>query len=554
MRFTTLPFLIAFMAGLLCMRPLDIYAINAWNHGTEQTDPWRWTRSNLSPVQRLIALSTRARAWIGELTAHPLLTQLITSEVGAVGNIKQLIQDEADNKKALAAAAAPIRKLKKEFRELNAVEKPTPEQTARFAAILTELDPLEASFDALEEKQASLAADMVIARRMQDDERHGLKADHIVPGKDHVDDKVATLGEVMQAMAYQGLRATGRSDRAANILPQGVPAHVIASFGGAEQLQAVASGASSGVPESGGVLVRNEWNTALLDRLKEEGKLAPRCFAMPIGEGNDGVEAPFIDETSRATGSRWGGVQVYRAAEAAAVTASQPKLGKFELRLEDLLGLFYATDRVLRDATLLEALAMKAFGSEFAFKLDDEIIRGTGAGQCLGIVGNAPTVSVAKESGQAAGTIKFENILKMYSVLLARCMPGAEWFINQTCLPQLYQMYLAVGTGGVPVYLPANGASAAPYGTLMGRPVNVIEQAAAVGTVGDIILANFSNDYALISKPMTQASSIHVLFTTNQTTFRWVWPIIGKPVLSAAITPYKGSATFGPFVTLATRA
>jgi len=115
-------------------------------------------------------------------------------------------------------------------------------------------------------------------------------------------------------------------------------------------------------------------------------------------------------------------------------------------------------------------------------------------------------------------------------------------------------MYLAVGTGGVPVYLPASGLSAAPYGTLMGLPVNVIEQASALGTVGDIVLGNFSNDYALISKPMTSASSIHVLFTTNQTTFRWVWPVIGKPVMATAVTPYKGSLTYGPFVTLATRA
>jgi len=45
-----------------------------------------------------------------------------------------------------------------------------------------------------------------------------------------------------------------------------------------------------------------------------------------------------------------------------------------------------------------------------------------------------------------------------------------------------------------------------------------------------------------------------VLFTTNQTTFRWVWPIIGKPVMAAAVTPYKGALTLGPFVTLATRA
>ena len=72
--------------------------------------------------------------------------------------------------------------------------------------------------------------------------------------------------------------------------------------------------------------------------------------------------------------------------------------------------------------------------------------------------------------------------------------------------------------------------------------------------LGDIILANFSNDYVLISKPMTAASSIHVRFINNETTFRWVYPIIGKPTTSSAITPYKGSGTFGPFITLATRA
>jgi HK97 family phage major capsid protein len=548
MKFTVLPFLMAMVVAIANM-PTDIYQICAWDHGTEKTEPWRAKLSTLPAVQRLVVLSTRVRDWFAELTDLPMN---LASEVGAIGNIKQLIQDEADNKAAITKAETPLRKVKKEARELMALETRTAEQEARFKAVVKELDPLEDALSALHETRDEIAANLTLARRLQDDERkEGAK---IEVGKNREEEKAATLGEVMQAMAYQGFKMQGRSDRAATILPSGVSAHVIAAIGGQDALMAAASGASSGVPESGGLLVRNEWNTSLLDRVKEEGKLAPRCFQMPIGEGNDGVEAPYVDETSRATGSRWGGVQVYRSAEAAAMTASQPKLGKFELRLEDLTGLFYATDRVLRDATLLEALATKAFTSEFAFKLDDEIVRGGGQGQCLGIVGNAPTVSVAKENGQAAATVNFQNIVKMYSVLLARCMPGAEWFINQTVLPQLYQMYVAVGTGGVPAYLPANGLSAKPYGTLMGLPVNVIEQASALGTVGDIFLANFSNDYALISKPMTSASSIHVLFTSNQTTFRWVWPVIGKPVMASAITPYKGSATFGPFVTLATRA
>jgi HK97 family phage major capsid protein len=454
-------------------------------------------------------------------------------------SIKQIKQDEADNKADIAKYEAEANTLL----DVAAADR-TPEQTARLSEVRGKLKALDAL-------KATIAEDMATANRIADSEK---AAGTVVVGADLATEKPATLGEVMQAMAYQKFMANGRNDRAANILPRGVAAHVIASIGGHDALMAAASGASSQAPESGGLLVRNEWNTSLLNRVQEQGKLAPRCFSMPVGDGFDGVEAPFVDETSRATGSRWGGVQVYRGAEAAAMTASQPKLGKWELRLEDLFGLFYATDRVLRDASLLESLASKAFTSELAFRLDDEIIRGTGAGQCLGIIGNAPTVSVAKETNQPAATVKFENIMKMYNRLLARCMPGAEWYINQAVLPQLQQMYLAVGVGGVPVYMPANGASTSPYGTLMGLPVNVIEQAAALGTVGDIILANFSNDYAVISKPITSASSIHVLFTSNQTTFRWVWPVIGKPVLSSAITPYKGSDTYGPFVTLATRA
>lgn len=446
-------------------------------------------------------------------------------------DIRKLKQDKADLK-------AKLESLKAEGWKTGAiaVKERSPEQATR----LTEIDGLIAS-----------ASDDIAANAIEIARAERYLADNIPPmpvvepGRNLAEDKPVSLGEIMQAMAYE---MPALRHRRSTFLPGGVAEHVGLA------LQAAASGASSGNNESGGVLVRTGYTTALLNKVAEAGKIAPKCFPLPIGDGEDGIEAPFINETSRATGSRWGGVQVYRGAEADAMTSKKPDFGEFKLRLEDLFGLFYATDRVLRDATLLEALATRAFTSEFAFKLDDEIIRGTGNGQCAGIVGGVATVSVPKETNQIAGTVVYENIIKMHARLLARCMPGAEWYINQALLPQLNKMYLAVGTGGVPVYLPANGLSASPYGTLMGLPVNVIEQCSAPGTVGDIILANFANDYALIQKPMTSASSIHVLFTSNQTAFRWVWPVIGKPVMASTITPYKGADTLGPFVTLATRA
>jgi HK97 family phage major capsid protein len=63
-------------------------------------------------------------------------------------------------------------------------------------------------------------------------------------------------------------------------------------------------------------------------------------------------------------------------------------------------------------------------------------------------------VSVGKETGQAAATVVAENVVKMYSRMFAQSRPNAVWLINQNIEPQLFTMSLAVGTGGVPIYMP----------------------------------------------------------------------------------------------------
>ena len=54
----------------------------------------------------------------------------------------------------------------------------------------------------------------------------------------------------------------------------------------------------------------------------------------------------YIDETSRANGSRWGGVQVFRGAEADQATAKKPKFGLWERRVTDMIALAYVTERL----------------------------------------------------------------------------------------------------------------------------------------------------------------------------------------------------------------
>jgi len=345
---------------------------------------------------------------------------------------------------------------------------------------------------------------------------------------------------------------------------------VFSSFG--EQLQAImkagvgervdprlhevraVSGLSEGVGADGGFLLQPDFSAELLRVAFETGKLASRCRTITLGDRANSIKIPGVDETSRAS-TRWGGIVAYWADEAALKTKSKPAFRQIELNLNKLVGLCYLTDELMDDVAALESYVTTGFGEEFGFQMDDAIINGTGAGRPLGILNAGCLVSVGAETGQAAATVVFENIAKMWSRIFAQSQGNAVWLINQNVWPELFNLYLAVGTGGSAVFQPPGGLSQSPYSTLMGRPIIPIEQCQSLGTVGDIMLADFGG-YILATKGgMRTDMSIHVRFIYDESVFRFVYRVDGQPVLASALTPYKGGsgATQSHFVGLATR-
>ncbi len=314
-----------------------------------------------------------------------------------------------------------------------------------------------------------------------------------------------------------------------------------------------ATGLNESVGSDGGFLVEEDFTKELLKRTYDTGVLASKCNKIPLSTASNSMKINGVDETSRKNGSRWGGIQAYWEGEADALTGSKPKFRQMELNLRKLTGLCYATDELLSDASALEAVIMQGFSEEFGFKVDDAIINGSGAGMPQGILNSKALVSVAKETGQAAGTINVQNVVNMWSRCWGRSRQNAAWYINQDIEPQLFTMSLAVGTGGVPVYMPASGVSGSPYSTLFGRPVIPLEQCETLGTLGDIILSDFSQ-YLLIDKGgINAASSIHVRFLYDENVFRFIYRVDGQSVWNAPLQPFKGSSTLSPFVALANR-
>lgn len=315
-----------------------------------------------------------------------------------------------------------------------------------------------------------------------------------------------------------------------------------------------ATGLGETVASAGGFLVGTDFSSELLRRAYTMGEITSRCRRVPISANSNSLKINGVDETSRVAGSRWGGIRGYWLAEAGLLTASAPKFRQIELKLNKLGVLAYSTDELLADAGALGSVIMDAASEEIMYLTENAIINGTGAGMPLGVLNANCLVSVTKETGQAATTLVAQNIIKMRSRLWARSRASSVWLVNQDVEPQLHQMSVAVGTGGVPVYLPAGGLSSSPYDTLYGRPVVPVEYCATLGTVGDVIAADFSQ-YLLADKGGIQsASSIHVQFLYDETVFRFIYRVDGQPTWNAALTPASGSSnTLSPFVALATR-
>lgn len=319
----------------------------------------------------------------------------------------------------------------------------------------------------------------------------------------------------------------------------------------ARYCKALPSGMNESVGADGAYLVPPQFVNELLMRTYDNDLLS-RCTMVPTTSQK--ITIPAVNETSRANGSRFGGVQAYWADEADTISATKPSLKTVDLMPHKLTGMVRVTDELLNDASALEQFIGLMMAQEFQFKIGDAIVNGNGVKKPTGLLNSAALVTVAKETGQGAATIQTENVLKMWARLHASCRANAVWLINQDAEVQLPLMTVGVAGAQLAVYIPQNGLSGLPYATLLGRPVIPVEFCKTLGTVGDIILFDPSQYLVASLGGLQQAVSMHLYFDTAEQAFRYIMRIDGKLWWLSALTPYQGSNTQSCVVALAARA
>lgn len=311
-----------------------------------------------------------------------------------------------------------------------------------------------------------------------------------------------------------------------------------------------ASGVGEGIGSDGGFLVPEPVTGEFMERITgpEGGEIMRRVNQIPITVGN-GYKLKGFDETSRANGSRYGGIRFAYGDEGDTLIATKPKFREIELKLRKLTGVFNISEEELEDAPLSQQIISTAFEEEGTFVMEDMIFNGLGVASPLGIMNSPALISVAKVAAQAADTVVAQNITDMMARFGGR-YSRAAWFCDQTVSGQLPLMTL----GNQPIYLAQGSINQSPYPMLLGAPVIWTEYNAKLGDVGDIVLADLGMYHFGQKGVVRKATSIHVRFMQDEQVIKFVLRHDGQPGVVSPLTPKNGGPTRSPFVTLAERA
>jgi HK97 family phage major capsid protein len=296
-------------------------------------------------------------------------------------------------------------------------------------------------------------------------------------------------------------------------------------------LQALNEGTGSG----GGFMVPETYAAEMLDAAMEQSIVLSRARTYPMTSEVKNIAG--FDASTNAAGTLFGGIESQWIGEGNTADTTNPKFRKIKLKAKKLALFCSASNEVAEDGMDLEGQLDGAMRQANGWFLDYAFLRGTGAGQPLGVLNDPALVSVTKESGQEADTILNENLIKMFARLAPGCVNNSVWVANSTCIPQLLTLYAPTALTGqfIPV-LRENGGG----WQLLTRPVLFTEKLPAVGEKGDILLADFSQYAVGLRREVTLEKSMHVRFMQDETVWRAICRVDGQGRWNKAFTPANG--------------
>jgi HK97 family phage major capsid protein len=314
-----------------------------------------------------------------------------------------------------------------------------------------------------------------------------------------------------------------------------------------DKLQEIRAAYSTTVPAEGGFLVPEELRSEIMTTMLETALIRPRARVIPMSTQT--TEFPHVAGENH-TSSIHGGIIGYWTKEAGQLIVSEAKFGSIKLEARKLTTYAELPAELTADAPGFQGFFNQAYPEAIAWFEDIAFIDGDGTDQPVGFRhSTSPIVTVAKEATQAADTIVYANVAKMWARLLPGSHGSAVWLANIDTFPTMSQMELSSGSAAVW----QDTISGTPVQRLLGAPIVYTEKLPTVGDLGDICLVDLRHYLIGDRQAMQTAASADFKFQTDELAFRVIQRVDGRPDMVNAVTPRKGAGTLSPFVQLAAR-
>lgn len=304
----------------------------------------------------------------------------------------------------------------------------------------------------------------------------------------------------------------------------------------------------TGVGSEGGFLIPEGFAAQILDVALESEIVRPRARIWPMTTEN--LKIPGWNGFDHSGGDLYGGFGGAWLAEAGTATREYPELRQIELKAKKLAIYSQASRELIESGVNFEQQLFGAMAKSVSWHMDNAYISGNGVGRPLGILNSPGVVSVAPEPGQAAGTLLHENLANMFARLHPSLINNSVWLCNSTAIPQLLQLSIAVGVGGV--HVPVLSDTGGQF-KMLTRPVIFTEKVPQLGTEGDIILVDLSQYAVGLRREIFMDKSNAPGWLQDLQDYRTLVRVDGQGTWSDVFTPANG-ATQGWAVTIQDRA
>ena len=302
----------------------------------------------------------------------------------------------------------------------------------------------------------------------------------------------------------------------------------------------MSSGMGGSGGASGGFAVPEQFVAERFASLYDIAVIWPSCRQIPMV--HDTATVPAWDDSTSAAGSMFGGITAGITAESAEITESAGKMRAVKLVAKKIASFVRTSNELEADAhsTIWPSMLIDALTTVQSFELDRAVLRGDGVSGPLGLLTSDSTIVQAKEGGQAAASLVTANLAKMFSRLAPQFFRSAVWLVSPSVIPALEQLTVNHGTGGGPWAGLVRLSEAGQY-SIMSRPVRVTEHCSPLGEQGDVVLASLDQFLLGMRQMITIESSRHVRFQHDETGWRSILRIDGRPMYSQPYTPREGS-------------